>query len=288
MTEPGLHHCILSLGAALEMGVPPYARLALDGRGCAALDRDELSELALQSQRVMLLGTVAGGYVHDLSTMLMAIDLITFSAVAQLPEGHPARVELEHVRVASESARAMAGQLLAFVRRRPPAPRPIELRTLLERSLALMARLLGRGVTLRAELATDLWLVLGEPVQIEQILMNMLTNARNAMPHGGTVTVEATNLVAGPAEGVEPGEYVCLRIADTGVGMSEATLARLFEPFFTGDLAGESTGLGLPTCKYLVERLGGAVQVASSPGEGTTFRVYLPRATAELETRMHG
>lgn len=254
---------------------------AQEGMSSASLDADHgatLTPASVQMQRAMLVGTIASGYVHDLNTLLMVTDLCAYTAIGGLPEDHPARRELELLRAANDSAREMASRLLAFVRRQPPAPRPIELRRHLEGSMPMYVRLLGHQVRMSFEVAPDLWGVIAEPTQIDQIMLNLLVNARTATARAGRVTVSAQNVHAGEAAGLAPGEYICLTVADTGVGMGPHTLERLFEPFLSADLLGEGSGLGLATCCYLARQLGGGISVESALGAGTTFQVYLPRA----------
>jgi signal transduction histidine kinase len=165
---------------------------------------------------------------------------------------------------------------MAFVRRRPPEPCSTSLSQLAEECLPLLARLLSQQLVLTSRLGPELWPVRADRVQLEQVLLNLLINARDAMPDGGEVTVAAANVEAGPAEGVPPGEYVRLSVIDTGPGLSPELLERLFTPFVTAGPRG--VGLGLFSCYLVVHQLGGAIQVESAPGCGTTFQIYLPRA----------
>lgn len=269
--------CVVSLmaGASNSLGPEPQTN---SERGCDRFAADELESASLQLQRAVLVGQVASSYVHDLATVLMAIDLCAFAAASSLPPGHPALIELETLRSACGTGKDLSARLLSFVRRRPPAPRFVDLRRAIEGSLPMLKTLAGREIRVTAVIDPQLWPIIADPVQIDQILLNLLVNARNAMPDGGSATIGATNVWAGEAEGVEPGEYVRLTVADTGIGIPAAVLTRMFEPFYSGRQAGEGVGLGLATCRYLVHQLGGEIGVITALGGGTTFTVYLPRA----------
>lgn len=269
--------CIVSVIAGTQPVAAPGPQ-ATDTRDCDGFAPDELESAALHLQRTALLGRVAGGYVHDLDTVLMVIDLCAYAAASSLPPGHPALAELETLQRACGTAKSLSSRLLSFVRRRPPAPRLLDLRRAVESSLPMLRALAGRNVRVVAVLDPELWPIVADPVQIDQILLNLLVNARNAMPDDGAVTIQAANVCAGDDEGVDPGEYVRLAVSDTGSGVAADVLERMFEPFYSAQRSGEGVGLGLSTCRYLARQLGGEISVATVLGGGTTFSVLLPRA----------
>jgi two-component system cell cycle sensor histidine kinase/response regulator CckA len=268
--------CIVSMIAGTQPVVAPEPQ-AGDARGCDRFAADELESASLHLQRTALLGRVASGYVHDLDTVLMVIDLCAYAAAGSLPPGHPALAELETLQHACGTAKNLSSRLLSFVRRRPPAPRVVDLRRAVETSLPMLRALAGRNMRIVAALDPGLWPILADPVQIDQILLNLLVNARNAMPDGGVVTIHAANVCAGDDEGVDPGEYVRLAVSDSGAGVAADVLERMFEPFYSGQRSGEGVGLGLSTCRYLVRQLGGEISVATVLGGGTTFSMLFPR-----------
>lgn len=264
-------------GAQPRPEPPPAAPLH---REYDALAPDPLAHLSLHSQRTMLVGTVAGGYIHDLAVALMAIDLCAFAAASAIPPEHTARGDLETLRGACHTAQALSARLLNFLQRRPPDLQVVDLGRAIETSLPLLRALVGHTTRVTAAIAPGACPVLADPVQIDQVLLNLLINARNAMPDGGSVRIEVCNTHVGAGNELEPGEYVRLTVSDTGRGMGPETLARLFEPFYSGQQPGEGVGLGLATCRYIVGLLGGWIGVESAIGGGTTFTVLLPRATA--------
>lgn len=227
-------------------------------------------------QRMLLMGAVASGFVHDLNNLLTVVAGVTSLAEEELPADHPCRTSLVAVQRASRSASMIARRMLDFVRHRPSQRRVIELRGFIQEYLPLAARLVGPRVSITASLAPELWPIYADPVQIEQLLLNLLVNARDAIPAAGAVTITAANA---PAAGAPPGlsgDYVCLTVADTGAGISPEISCRLFEPFVSGG-ASDGAGLGLAICHCIVCQLGGAIEVESAPGGGALFRIYLPR-----------
>ena len=239
----------------------------------------------LQAQKMEVMGQLAAGVAHDFNNVLTAMFGYLELAEANLRDGRPMLGELAEVRRGAEQAAALTRQLLVFSRRQIDQPRSIDLARLVTESGGLLARLVGRGHRLDVRSASSLWPVRMDPTHAEQVLMNLVANARDAMPDAGVVSVTLDNVTldeplagAVPAP-VAPGAWVRLVVRDSGVGMDAATLARMWEPFFTTKGLGRGTGLGLPTVRGLVARAGGALVVDSAPGRGTTFSVYLPRAT---------
>ncbi|MEJ5253285.1 MAG: PAS domain S-box protein [Chthonomonadetes bacterium] len=241
-----------------------------------------LREQVIQSSKLEGLGRLAGGVAHDFNNLLTIIQSYAEMAEASLPEEHPARVSIQQILKASEQASNLTGQMLTFARRGIISPKVLNLNDIVREAEAFLQRVMPENIRLVTALAPDLWHVYADPTQIEQVILNLALNARDAMPEGGVLTIETANVilddsyVSRHAE-VQAGEFVLLAVSDTGVGMDERTLARVFEPFFTTKETGKGTGLGLSTCYGIVKQAGGSIWVYSEPGKGTTFKVYLPR-----------
>ena len=244
-----------------------------------------LTEQVQQSQKLESIGRLAGGVAHDFNNLLTVIlsccdtlkdDLGTAPAET--------REDVEQIRAAGERARDLTRQLLAFARKQVIAPVPLDLNAVVRGSEKLLGRLLGEDVTLEAALAAELWPLHADPGQLEQVIVNLALNARDAMPRGGVLRLETRNVTVTPADsprtGDRVGEWVRLAVRDTGVGMVPEVRAHLFEPFFTTKGKGKGTGLGLATVYGIVEQAGGYVHVESEPGKGSTFELSLPRSTA--------
>ena len=250
-------------------------------------EREELQQQLYQSQKLEAIGALAGGVAHDFNNLLSVIMSYTDFVVDKLPDGDWRRSDLQEVQKASARAVALVRQLLAFSRKQILEPRLIDLNQVVSGIESMLRRLLGEDIQLDVGLAEKLGTVLADAGQIEQVIMNLVVNARDAMPRGGHLSIETNNVeLAGsgslrPGQ-VKPGRYATLTVADSGAGMDEATLARAFEPFFTTKGLGKGTGLGLPTVYGIVKQSEGDVQVRSKPGVGTAFTVYLPRQDGRL------
>ncbi len=255
--------------------------------GVTGIARDVTAERALrdqvfQAQKLEGLGRLAGGVAHDFNNLLTVVLSCTEVLRDDAAAGRPASAEdVEQIAAAGERARDLVRQLLAFARKQVMAPAPTDLGAVLRGSEKLLRRLLGEDLELRVEAEPGLWPVLCDPSQLEQVLMNLAINARDAMPRGGRLTIHASN-VAGPAGSPEagtgePAGWVKLLVRDNGMGMSEEVKAHVFEPFFTTKEPGAGTGLGLATVYGVVAQSGGKIQVESEPGVGTTFEIRLPR-----------
>ena len=234
-------------------------------------------------------GQLAGGVAHDFNNLLTAI-LGYAQLLSERPLGEAALSEVAEILRAAERAAVLTRQLLAFSRQQVQKIAVFVLNEVVVETESMLARLLGEDVRINKDLAPDLGRVKADPGQIEQVLVNLAVNARDAMEKGGTLRIETRNVdldeayVAAHAAG-SPGSYVMLAVSDDGCGMDPATLARIFEPFFTTKPAGKGTGLGLSTVYGIVKQSGGFVWVYSDPGHGSTFRIYLPRADEPLTDR---
>ncbi len=243
------------------------------------------SEQALrQKQRVEAVGNLAGGVAHDFNNLLTVILAGAALAEGEVPEAHPVREALNDISLAARRAASLTRQLLAFARRQPVEPRIVDVNELVLNLDKMLRRLIGEDVELVTLPAPAAEPVLIDPGQMEQVLINLAVNARDAMPAGGTLTLAIGNTVfpqgAAPAPDMPSGVYVALTVQDAGRGMTPEVLAQCFEPFFSTKPHGEGTGLGLATVQSIVQAARGHVTIESAPGTGTTVRVLLPRAAA--------
>jgi len=238
-----------------------------------------------QAQRMEAVGRLAGGIAHDFNNLLTAILGYADLGLTDLGASHPVARDLLEIRKAGQSAERLTRHLLAFSRRQVLQPRILDLNQVLERMDSLLRRLIGEDVALRSQLTSPLALVSADPGQIEQVVMNLAVNARDAMPNGGQLMLETANVdlddgYVSRHPGSVAGPHVMLAVSDSGTGMDEETQKRLFEPFFTTKGSGKGTGLGLSTVYGIVKQSRGSVWVYSELGHGTTFKIYLPVAVA--------
>jgi len=251
-------------------------------------ERKRLEEQLLQSQKMEAIGRLAGGIAHDFNNLLMPIIGYSELMLDLFGENHPLRKEVQEIKKAGARAASLTKQLLAFGRKQVLQPTNLDLNTLVLNTEKLLHRLIGENIRLEIRPDPDLGQVYADPGQIEQVIVNLAVNARDAMPSGGRFLIETGNVdldldQAQEHIGVSPGPYVMLTVSDTGCGMSADVREHLFEPFFTTKEVGKGSGLGLPTVQGIVEQSGGFIEVESEPGQGTTFRVYLPRVPAKPE-----
>jgi signal transduction histidine kinase/ActR/RegA family two-component response regulator len=249
-----------------------------------------LEEQYRQAQKMEAVGRLAGGIAHDFNNLLTAILGFSELTMARLAKDDPTRGELQEVLKAGHRAAALTRQMLAFSRRQVMQPRLIDLNERVTDLLKMLKRLIGEDVELVPRLAPGLGLVMADPGQIEQVVMNLAVNSRDAMPEGGQLILETRDVEPGDElfkgyAASAPGRFVMLAVIDTGTAMSDEVKTHLFEPFFTTKEVGKGTGLGLATVYGIVKQSGGHITVESEKGKGTAFRIYLPRADGERESR---
>jgi PAS domain S-box-containing protein len=249
-------------------------------------DKARIQEQLEQARKMEAIGQLAGGIAHDFNNLLQAIKGYTEIAAGRLPANHPAAAALEQVAKAADQAATLTNQLLTFSRREALKSKPLDLNAVVGDLVRILRRLIGEHIELRVREGEALPLMLADPSQVEQVVMNLCLNARDAMPSGGRILIRtgAAHFAADDCRDLpwaREGDWVWLRVADQGIGIPADVLPRIFEPFFTTKGADRGTGLGLATVYAIVERHGGLVSVDTAPGAGTTFTIYFP-ATAEM------
>ncbi|MFH0814216.1 MAG: ATP-binding protein [Pseudomonadota bacterium] len=251
-------------------------------------EKSQLEEQLRQAQKMEAIGTLAGGVAHDFNNILTAI--IGFGSLLQMKmdKSTPSRVHVDQILASAERAASLTQSLLAFSRRQVIIPKPLNLNETIMNIKKLLSRLIREDIEFQLQLTREHLIVMADSGQMDQVLMNLVTNARDAMPDGGVLTI-ATEVVALPQEFSKthdtgrPGRYALLSVTDTGVGMDEKTKERIFDPFFTTKEVGRGTGLGLSMIYGIIKQHEGYIDVSSTPDRGTTFRLYLPLIESTLE-----
>jgi PAS domain S-box-containing protein len=267
---------------------------AYDGLIQDVTEQRTLQNQLLQAQKMEGIGRLAGGVAHDFNNLLTAIlgyiEMCKLDLPPDLPPEHPARQDLMEVAGAGERAANLTRQLLTFASRQVVAPVRLDLNLLVTDSIKMLQRLLGDDIEIETTLADDLWTVVADPGQIEQLLVNLSINSRDAMPGGGYLLIETANELIDPETaaghpGAMSGPHVLLSVADTGEGMGDEVRSHIFEPFYTTKPLGKGTGLGLATSHGIVKQLSGHIEVYSEPGRGTIFRIHLPSQDQPADPR---
>ncbi len=251
-------------------------------------ERENLQIQLLQAQKMEAMGTLAGGVAHDFNNLLCAISGYTTLAIGKIDESDPVQRDLRQVSVAADKAAGVVRQLLLFSRKQHMEPMPMDVNAAITRLLKMLDRLIGEDIVIETGLEKGVWTILGDEGNIEQMLMNLAVNARDAMPEGGKIFMKTENVTIDEeycrtSKTARPGRFVRISVSDTGTGMDELTQQHIFEPFFTTKPAGKGTGLGLSVVFGIVQQHKGWIDVYSEPGHGTTFSAYFPASSASPE-----
>jgi len=251
-------------------------------------ERKHLQEQLRQAQKMEAVGALAGGVAHDFNNILTGIQGYTDLALMQIPKDDPLYQDLNEIRRAAARASNLTRQLLLFSRRQPIEIAPIDLNGVIQDLTKMLTRLIGENISLSTDLESDIWTVEGDTANIEQVIMNLVVNARDAMPEGGQISIKTRNVTVDKKycrthSYARPGKFVSLSVQDTGIGMKEDIIDRIFEPFFSTKRAGQGTGLGLSVVYGIIKKHEGWIEVESSLGSGSTFKIYLPAVSWKPE-----
>ena len=292
--------CLRKDGSVIYVSIAT-ASVVIGGRKCnvgfftdiserkrAEQEMAALQEQLRQSQKMEAIGQLAGGIAHDFNNLLTIIKGYSQLSLMELKEGNALKVNIEQIEKAANRAADLTGRILAFSRHQIMDMKVLNLNTIVENLEKMLHRMIGENIELKMYLTEDFGRVKTDAGQIEQVIMNLAVNARDAMPHGGKFTIETANVeldeeYARKHADVTPGHYVMLSVSDTGIGMTPEVKERVFEPFFTTKKKGEGTGLGLSTVYGIVKQSGGHIWVYSEVGKGTTLKIYLPRVDEPLD-----
>ncbi len=253
-------------------------------------EHEKLETQLRQAQKMEAIGRLAGGVAHDFNNLLTAIIGNADLTLMSLDNDSPLQENIEEIKKAGHRAASLTRQLLAFSRKQVLQPKVLSLNEIITGLNKMLGRLIGEDVELKTFMEPDLGHVKADPGQIEQVLLNLAVNARDAMPQGGKLTIETANVdldeeyFGRHAEQMQPGPYIMLSVSDTGIGMNEEVLSHIFEPFFTTKETGEGTGLGMATVYGIIDQNNGYIWPYSEPDQGTTFKIYLPRIKGEVES----
>jgi len=253
-------------------------------------EKQKIQFQLLQAQKMEAIGTLAGGVAHDFNNQLTAIGGNVQLAMLELDELEPLYRYLRQINLAVNRSAQLTRQLLLFSRKETMEFETLSIKQTIDELLKMLNRLIGEDITIQTELQSDIWTIQGDAGNIEQVITNIVVNARDAMPQGGNITIETQNVILDKEDckfisDAKPGKYVCLSIGDTGVGMDKETIKHIFEPFFSTKKAGKGTGLGLSVVYGIIKEHDGWINVYSEPEHGSTFRVYLPASSVKLENK---